>query len=70
MGSINDLVEAFRRAPTNYDRGALFERLMLRYVQLDPALSQQYEHVWLWSDWPDRNGKPDTELTPSHCAPL
>lgn len=62
MGSINDVIEAFRRAPTNYDRGALFERLMLRYFQLDPALSQQYEQVWLWSDWPDRKGKPDTGI--------
>ncbi len=62
MGSINDVMEAFRRAPTNYDRGALFERLMLRYFQLDPALSQQYEQVWLWSDWPDRKGKPDTGI--------
>lgn len=62
MGSINDVIEAFRRAPTNYDRGALFERLMLRYFQLDPALSQQYEQVWLWSDWPGRKGKPDTGI--------
>ena len=62
MGSINDVMEAFRRAPTNYDRGALFERLMLRYFQLDPALSQQYEQVWLWSEWPDRDGKPDTGI--------
>ena len=62
VGSINDVIEAFRRAPTNYDRGALFERLMLRYFQLDPALSQQYEQVWLWSDWPDRKGKPDTGI--------
>ena len=62
MGSINDVIEAFRHAPTNYDRGALFERLMWRYFQLDPALSQQYEQVWLWSDWPDRKGKPDTGI--------
>jgi predicted helicase len=62
VGSINDVMEAFRRAPTNYDRGALFERLMLRYFQLDPALAQQYEQVWLWSDWPDRKGKPDTGI--------
>jgi predicted helicase len=35
---------------------------MLRYFQLDPALSQQYEQVWLWSDWPDSKGKPDTGI--------
>ncbi len=62
VGSINDVIEAFRRAPTNYDRGALFEQLMVRYFQLDPALAQQYDQVWRWSDWPDRNGKPDTGI--------
>ena len=31
MGSINDVIEAFRRAPTNVDRGALFEKLMVRF---------------------------------------
>lgn len=59
VGSINDVMEALRRAPTNYDRGAAFEQLMVRYFQLDPTLSQQYDEVWRWTDWPGRNGKGD-----------
>ncbi len=62
MGSINDVIEAFRQAPTNVDRGTLFEKLMVRYFQLDPALTQQYDEVWRWIDWPDRKGKPDTGI--------
>lgn len=61
MGSIN-VIEAFRRAPTNVDRGMLFEKLMVRFFELDPALAQQYEQVWRWMDWPDRKGKPDTGI--------
>ena len=31
MGSINDVITALRQAPTNVDRGTLFEQLMVRY---------------------------------------
>ncbi|MGV0838524.1 DEAD/DEAH box helicase [Mycolicibacterium thermoresistibile] len=62
MGSVHDVIEAFRKAPTNVDRGTLFEKLMVRYFKLDPALAQQYDAVWRWMDWPDRNGKPDTGI--------
>lgn len=62
MGSINDVIGVLRQAPTNVDRGTLFEKLMLRYFELDPALTQQYDAVWRWIDWPDRKGKPDTGI--------
>lgn len=62
MGSINDVIEALRQAPTNVDRGTLFEQLMVRYFQLDPALAQQYDEVCRWIDWPGRDGKPDTGI--------
>lgn len=62
MGSINDVIEAFRRAPTNVDRGTLFEKLMVRFFELDPALAQQYEQVCRWIDWEGRKGKGDTGI--------
>ncbi len=62
MGSINDVITALRQAPTNVDRGTLFEQLMVRYFQLDPALAQQYDEVCRWIDWPGRDGKPDTGI--------
>ncbi|WP_342661761.1 hypothetical protein Rruber_05591 (plasmid) [Rhodococcus ruber] len=57
--SVHEVIEAFRQAPSNSERGTRFERLMVRYFQLDPMLSQQYEQVWRWIDWPGRDGKPD-----------
>ncbi|MER7805647.1 hypothetical protein ABTX71_35740, partial [Streptomyces parvulus] len=60
MGSVHEVIEAFRQAPSNSERGTKFEQLMVRYFELDPLLSQQYEKVWRWTDWPGRKGKPDT----------
>lgn len=62
MASVQDVVEALRKAPSNAERGELFEQLMVRYFELDPTLSQQYDHVWRWSAWPGRDGKPDTGI--------
>ena len=53
-------MEVFREAPSNSERGTKFEKLMVRYFELDPMLSQQYDAVWRWVDWPDRpKGKID-----------
>lgn len=62
MASVHEVIEAFRKQPTNSERGTKFEELMVRYFELDPMLSQQYERVWRWIDWPDRGGKPDTGI--------
>ncbi|BBY54592.1 DEAD/DEAH box helicase [Mycobacterium koreense] len=62
MGSVHEVVEAFRDAPSNSERGTKFEQLMVRYFQLDPMLSQQYDQVWRWIDWPGRQGKTDTGI--------
>ena len=52
MASVHEVIEAFRQAPTNVERGTKFEQLMVRYFELDPMLSQQYDKVWRWIDWP------------------
>lgn len=62
MGSVHEVIEAFREAPSNSERGTKFEQLMVRYFELDPLLSQQYDQVWRWIDWPGRKGKPDTGI--------
>ncbi|MBF6446581.1 DEAD/DEAH box helicase [Nocardia elegans] len=62
MGSIHEVIEAFRQAPSNSERGTKFEKLMVRYFQLDPMLAQQYDGVWRWIDWDGRDGKPDTGI--------
>ncbi len=62
MATVHDVIEAFRKAPTNVERGTKFEQLMVRYFELDPLLAQQYDKVWRWMDWPGRDGKPDTGI--------
>ena len=44
------------------DKGDKFERLMAAYLRTDPAWSNQFSTVWLWSEWPGRHGKPDTGI--------
>ena len=62
MASVHEVIEAFRGEPSNSERGTKFEQLMVRYFELDPTLAQQYEQVWRWIDWPDRQGKADTGI--------
>jgi predicted helicase len=45
MGSVHEVIEAFREAPSNSERGTKFEKLMVRNFELDPMLSQQYAAV-------------------------
>ncbi|TDZ94285.1 Type III restriction enzyme, res subunit [Mycobacteroides salmoniphilum] len=62
MGTIHEVIEAFRLAPSNSERGTKFEKLMVRYFELDPTQAQEYGSVWRWIDYPDRQGKPDTGI--------
>ncbi|MDD7967803.1 DEAD/DEAH box helicase [Actinomycetospora lemnae] len=62
MGSIHEVIDALRQEPSNSERGTKFEQLMVRYFQLDPMLSQQYDQVCRWIDWPGRDGKADTGI--------
>ena len=48
MGSVHEVIEAFRTAPSNSERGTTFKKLMVRYFELDPTISQQYDAVWRW----------------------
>ena len=38
MASVHEVIEAFRQAPRNAERGTKFEQLMVRYFELDPML--------------------------------
>lgn len=41
------------------DKGRQFERLVKAFLEQDKAQAQRFSQVWLWSDWPDRAGRPD-----------
>ncbi|WP_434923256.1 DEAD/DEAH box helicase (plasmid) [Glutamicibacter sp. PAEs-4] len=49
-------------ATSQRDKGSKFERLLKRYLQVEPKYADQFSQVWLWQEWPDRNGIVDTGI--------
>lgn len=43
-------------------KGNYFEQLIKQYLENDGVQAPQYTDVWLWRDWPGRDGKPDTGI--------
>ena len=60
--TVHDVIEDFRTAPTNSERGEKFEKLMVDYFWLDPTLSVEYDEVQRWPDWQHREGTHDTGI--------
>jgi len=61
--TVHDVIEKFRALPvSNRERGERFERLMVQYLQLDPLYAEKFSQVWMWSEWPGRDGKGDTGI--------
>jgi predicted helicase len=53
--SIHDVLAQFREAATsNRDLGDRFERLIWRYLELDPIYAERFSRVWLFNDWPQK----------------
>jgi len=49
-------------ATSEADKGSKFERLMAAYLRTDPTFADQFSDVWLWQEWPGRDGKHDTGI--------
>lgn len=63
MTSIHDLLAEYAQiAPDTRTKGRLFERLTKVFLTTDPTWTARFDEVWLWQDWPDRDGKPDTGI--------
>jgi predicted helicase len=56
LDSYRDLADSERM------KGNYFEQLVGRYLEKDGVQAPQYRNVWLWRDWPDRNGKKDNGI--------
>jgi predicted helicase len=60
---IRGLLEQYARlARDTREKGLLFERLIAQFLRTDPLYSARFDAVWLWQDWPGRDGKPDTGI--------
>lgn len=46
----------------NRQKGTWFEQLCLWFFKHDPLYRQRFSEVWMWSDWPGRDGRLDTGI--------
>ncbi|GAA3287473.1 hypothetical protein ACFFON_06095 [Arthrobacter citreus] len=56
------LDQLYFSATDEHDKGSKFERLMKRYLELEPKYVDQFSDVWLWNDWPARGKQVDTGI--------
>lgn len=61
--TIYDVIDRIREMATSESqKGDYFELACRFYLLNDPALSQVVGKTWLWDDWPENGGKPDTGI--------
>ncbi|MGH3852885.1 MAG: DEAD/DEAH box helicase [Pseudonocardiaceae bacterium] len=61
--TIHDVLAELRSAALDErDKGDKFERLIQGYLRTDPQWARQFDNVWLWMEWPGREGRPDTGI--------
>ena len=63
MGQLSRVISEYRlTACHSRDLGDKFERLIKRYLEIDPMYKDRFSNVWLWNDFPERNGEQDTGI--------
>ncbi|HRN28980.1 MAG TPA: DEAD/DEAH box helicase family protein, partial [Terrimesophilobacter sp.] len=63
MTTIHDLLDEYERtAPDTRTKGFYLERLTREFLLTDPVYAAAFDEVWLWQDWPGRDGKADTGI--------
>ncbi|MGD9961770.1 DEAD/DEAH box helicase [Nocardioides sp.] len=61
--TIHELLDELRaKALDERDKGDRFERLVQAFLTSDPEWATRFSQVWLWSEWPERGGRPDTGI--------
>jgi predicted helicase len=63
MASIHDILDELRSvAYDEHDKGTRFEKLIQAYLKTEPQYYELYDEVWLWQEYPRRNGRTDTGI--------
>lgn len=61
--ALDAILQGFREdARNNRDLGDRFERLMVRFFEVDPLYADRFSDVWLWNDWPDKGNVGDVGI--------
>ncbi|KIP88155.1 hypothetical protein RU09_15165 [Microbacterium sp. MEJ108Y] len=60
MTSFDSLLDQYRSlSDSERTKGSYFEQLVKQFLLTDGVHAPQHRNVWLWNDWPDRNGQAD-----------
>lgn len=62
MGIHSVLEDVMAAAVSEKAKGEALERLIKVYLSQDQAWTGRFDAVWLWDEWPGRDGKPDTGI--------
>lgn len=63
MPGIHEILDELRSiAYDERDKGGRFEKLMQAYLKTEPQYYELYDEVWLWGEYPHRNGRTDTGI--------
>jgi predicted helicase len=61
--TIHDILAEFRDAArSKRDMGDKFERLFANYLVTEPYYKDRFSNVWMWTEWPGRDKRPDTGI--------
>ncbi|WP_327785608.1 type ISP restriction/modification enzyme [Arthrobacter sp. 18067] len=61
--TFDQLLDSYRDlADSERMKGSYFEQLIEQYLENDGVQAPQYSNVWLWRDWPGREGKSDNGI--------
>src|SRR5690625_4906983 len=53
------LDELYYSSTSESEKGSKFERLIASFLRTDPLYADQFDEVWPWMEWPDRDGQGD-----------
>ncbi len=63
MASIHEVLGELRSfSYDERDKGARFEKLVQAFLKTEPQYQDLYDEVWLWQEYPRRNGRTDTGI--------
>ncbi len=61
--TIHTILAQFREEPSsNRDLGDRFERLICRYLELDPMFVERFSRVWMWNEFPRKGAVGDVGI--------
>ncbi len=61
--TIHTILDQFREETTsNRELGDRFERLICRYLELDPMYVDRFSSVWMWNEFPKKGNVGDVGI--------